>query len=99
MNDILYQILLVLGSITLVALIFVLVRVYLVLTDLNDSTKIAKKRIRDLDKLISSLESSLSGLTELIKNFTNSYEKMKNIKEKVKNYFDKGNDEKGKKDE
>lgn len=98
MNEILYQIALFVVIVAGIALIFVLWRTYLILTDINDSTGVMRKRIRDFDRMVSNLESSFSSLTEVIKGLAGSMEKVKTAKDKITSFFET-KEEKGNKNE
>lgn len=86
-SDILYQIIMVLVAIATLMLIIVLWRLYLVLTDINETTKITKRRANDLDKLIDNLQSSLKGLKDLFSSFSDSFETMQKAKRKIESFL------------
>lgn len=95
MADILYLIILFLIVIVVIVLIVVLIRLYMVLTDINDTTKITKRRARDLDKWIDKVEKSVRDISDMTKVFSDAFAQLKGLKEKISKYVDaKGTDKK-----
>lgn len=88
MADTLYLIILFLVIIVAIILIVVLARLYMVLTDINDTTKITKRRARDLDKWIDKVEKSVREISDMSKVFSDAFAQLKALKEKISKYVD-----------
>lgn len=87
MDEILYQIMLIVTIIAIVALIAVFIRLYLVLTDVNDTTRIAKKRARELDAKLGEFSSLTNGILEIFKGIAASMQTVSNIEKKITSFF------------
>ena len=87
MTEILYQIALFVVILAVIALIFVLCRTYSILNDVKDSTGVVRKRVRDIDGVVSNLEVSLRGFSDILKSFLVSLDGIKSF---FKNREEKG---------
>lgn len=83
MTDVLIQILLVFAIVAACMLIVVLCRWNAVLTDVSDTTKIAKKRAQDFDLWLTQTETTIKDFASSFKSFLNTFEQLKSIKNKM----------------
>jgi signal transduction histidine kinase len=88
MDEILYQILMIFTIIAVIVLIVVLVRLYLVLTDINDTTRITKKRAQEIDLKVGEFMSLVAGALSFLKGVVASAQNVNNIKNKIVSFFD-----------
>ncbi len=89
MTEILYQIALFVVILAVIALIFVLIRTYSILNDVKDSTEVVRKRVRDIDGVVSNLEGSLRGFSDILKSFLASLDGIKSFFKKIEEKGDK----------
>lgn len=85
----LYQVLLLVLIIASIALIFVLVRMYLILTDLNDSSRKIKIIVDDVCSTVTSIKSSVSEYQTIIKGFIITLTSISGIKELINKFQNK----------
>lgn len=85
--DILYQFAMAMVIIAFLMLILVLWRLYLVLTDVNDMTKVIQKRTREVDGLIDNFQSTVKNYKEIVLAFLESFNNIKKIKEKIGDFW------------
>lgn len=95
-TDLLLRIVLVLSSIAIIFLIVVLWRLYKVLTDVNETTTIAKKRAHDLDNWIDKIESAVGNMSETVKGILTSLESLKVVKDSIVSIIKEKTNKKGK---
>lgn len=88
----LYQVLLLVLIIATIALIFVLVRMYLILTDLNDSSRKIKIIIDDVYSTVTSIKSSVLEYQTMIKGFILTITSISGIKELINKFKNKSDD-------
>lgn len=88
MTDILIQILLVLAIVAVGILIVVLWRWNTALIDVNEATKIIKKRAHDVDTWLSQAEATIKDFANSFKSFLNTFEQLKNIKNKMSAFLE-----------
>ncbi len=88
MQDILYQVLFIVIIIATLMLILVLWRLYMVLTDINDTTKITKRRARDFDLWLSEAEKAFNNFSDMLKSFVGTFNQFKQIKNKISALFE-----------
>jgi len=95
MSELLYQILLGVLIVAVVILIFVLVRLYLILTDLNQASKVISEEVVRVGSLIDSIVSSLEGLRQTFAGFFASIKGIGKVKEKMADFWkdDESSDE------
>lgn len=95
-SELLYQIAMVILIIVGISAVFVFWRLYFVLTDLNETTHIVKRRVKDLDTLIEEIENSLKSFRDFLRGFSDSYDTAKNLKDKFESLWKskkKGNED------
>lgn len=97
LDETLYQIAITVFIIAGLFLILVLWRCYDVLTDVKDSTKIVKRRIKEIDQLVKEAQNSIEKLGQILSSFAGSFEKITEIRNKVGSLWEKN--KKGNKDE
>lgn len=88
-TEILFQVSLVFVVMALVFLIVVLWRLYKVLTDINDTTEITKRRARDFDLWLNQIESSVDNIADVMKGMAVSFQKLTKIKNKIEAFFER----------
>jgi len=88
-TDPFYIIFMCLAIIAVAILVVVLIRLYLVLTDINETTKITKRRTQDLDRWIDKIESSVKDFASSAKIFTSLLDQLRGLKEKISKYVEK----------
>jgi len=86
--DILIQILLIVAIAALVLLMLVLWKTNTMLDDFKETSKIAKKRIKQIDASLDGLENTIDNASSTIKGFISSLEAGQKIKDKVKSFWD-----------
>ena len=98
MSEILYQVLLSVLIVAVVVLIFVLVRLYMILTDVNKASKIISEKVTKVGILVDHIVEMLESARETVKNAMESIKNVSKIKDKIVDFW--GNDKKeAKKDE
>jgi len=93
LTEILFQIVLVTTIVALIMLIFVFGLLITVLNNLRDSTKIARKRIREADQLITRMEEAVNSFVDMAKGFTASVTGFNTIKNKIGTFFSESKEE------
>lgn len=86
--DILIQILIVVAIIATTLLILVLWKTNTILDDFKETSKIAKKRAKQLDVCLDGLENAIDNASSVIKGFVSSLETGQKIKEKIKSFWE-----------
>lgn len=92
--EFLYQTALVAVIIATIMLILVLWRMYLVLTDINATTQITKKRAKDFDLWLSEIESSVNSFSEVLRGFVKSFQSIAKIKNKIEAFVNADKEDK-----
>lgn len=95
-TNLLLQVVLILVAIATAFLIVVLWRLYKVLTDINDTTSIAKRRAHDIDGWIDKIENAVGNLSETVKGILTSLESLRVIKDNIISMVKEKTKEKGK---
>lgn len=85
--DILIQIVLIVAIIAIVLLTLVLWKTNVILDDFKETSTIAKKRVKQLDKSLDTLESTVDNASSIIKGFVASLATGQKIKDKFKNFW------------
>jgi len=88
MSELLYQILLAVLIVAVVFLIFVLWRLYNVLTDLNTASDIIAKKVTAIGLLIDDTISMIENLKHTAQGFLNSIKNFGAIKEKLSDFWE-----------
>ncbi len=87
-TDILIQVLLVVAIFALALLSVVLWKINVVLDDVKETSKIAKKRVKQIDVSLDGLEKTIDSASSIIKGFVSSLETGQKVKEKIKSFWD-----------
>lgn len=87
-TDILIQVLLAVAIFALVLLSVVLWKTNAVLDDVKETSKIAKKRVKQIDVSLDGLEKTINNASSIIKGFVSSLETGQKVKEKIKSFWD-----------
>lgn len=87
-DDILYRVLAGVCIIAVVLLIVVLWKINKMMKDLNETSSIAKKRVKQLDSSLDVLEKNIDNASSIIKGFVSSLETSQKIKAKIKSFWD-----------
>lgn len=94
LSETLYQILLGVLIVAVVALIFVLVRLYMVLTDVNKASKIIAEKVSKVGVLVDHIVEMLESARETIKGAMESIKSVSKIKDKITDFWDDKKDTK-----
>jgi len=86
--DVLIQILIVVAIVAITLLIIVLWKTNIVLDDFKETSKIAKRRVKQLDSCLDGLENAINNASSVIKGFCSSLETGQKIKEKLKSLWE-----------
>jgi len=87
-SDVLYQILLGVLIVAVVTLIFVLVRLYMILTDVNKASKIITEKVSKVGVLVDHIVEMLESARETIKGAIESIKSVTKIKDKIADFWD-----------
>lgn len=87
MSDYLIDAILIALFAAVVALVFVLCRLYMVLTDVNATSRLVKKRSAELDKGIDEFVESLNRALDMVKGIKYSLSGLKKIKSKIDSFL------------
>lgn len=88
MSELLYQILLAVLIVAVIFLIFVLWRLYNILTDINSASQIIAKQVTAISALVDDIIKSLEGFRQFLKSFFESVKSLGNIKQKFSDFWD-----------
>lgn len=88
LSDTLYQILLGVLIVAVVALIFVLVRLYMILTDVNRVSKIISEKVLKVGVLVDHIVEMLESARETVKGAMESIKSVTRIKDKIADFWD-----------
>ena len=86
-SDILYQILLGVLIVATVALIFVLVRLYMILTDVNKASKIISEKVSKVGVLVDHIVEMLESARETVRGAMESIKNVSKIKDKITDFW------------
>lgn len=87
-SEILYQILLGVLIVATVALIFVLVRLYMILTDVNKSSKIISEKVAKVGVLVDHIVEMLENARQTLNGAMESIKSVTKIKDKIADFWD-----------
>lgn len=87
-SEILYQILLGVLIVATVALVFVLVRLYMILTDVNKASKIISEKVSKVGVLVDHIVEMLESARETIKGAMESIKSVSKIKDKISDFWE-----------
>jgi len=86
-SEILYQILLGVLIVAVIALIFVLVRLYMILTDANKASKIIAEKVTKVGVLVDHIVDMLESARETVKGAMESIQSVTKIKDKISDFW------------
>jgi hypothetical protein len=93
-SDILYQVLLSVLIVAVVALIFVLVRMYMILTDVNKASKIISEKVSKVGVLVDHIVEMLESARETVKGAMESIKSVSKIKDRITDFWEDNHTEK-----
>lgn len=88
LSETLYQILLGVLIVAVVALVFVLVRLYMILTDVNKASKIITEKVTKVGVLVDHIVDMLESARETVKGAMESIKSVTKIKDKIADFWD-----------
>lgn len=94
MSEILYQVLLGVLIVATIALIFVLVRAYLILTDINKASKVISEKVSKVGVLVDHIVEMLESARETVKGALESIKSVSKIKDKIADFWEDKKDSK-----
>jgi len=94
LSETLYQILLGVLIVAVVALVFVLVRLYMILTDVNKASKIISEKVSKIGVLVDHIVEMLESARETIKGAMESIKSVSKIKDKISDFWEEKKDTK-----
>ena len=88
LSETLYQILLGVLIVAVVALVFVLVRLYMILTDVNRASKIISEKVSKVGVLVDHIVEMLESARETVKGAMESIKSVSKIKDKISDFWE-----------